>query len=101
MKERKEQLVTRTVVYTKCFYNGYDFSSGAPVLVEENEIEICSTRKLTTKDIERVAEIKKNPSLIYIVANINYEEEVRGIELKSFMEQSIVVERPKSQRKEN
>lgn len=101
MKERKEQLVTRTIVYTKCFYNGYDFSSGTPVLVEENEIEICSTRKLTTKDIEKVAEIKKSPSLIYIVANIAYEEEVRGIGLKSFMEQSIVVERPKSQRKEN
>lgn len=101
MKERKEPLVTRTIVTNKCYCNGYDFSSGQPVLVEENEVVVYSTRKLTTKDIQRVAEIKTNPSLIYIVSNLTYEEEVRGIALKDFMEQSVVVERPKSQRKEN
>lgn len=101
MKERKEALLTRTIITNKCYCNGYDFSSGQPVLVEENEVVVYSTRKLNTKEIQRATEIKANPSLIYIVSNLTYEEEVRGISIKDFMDKSVAVERPKSQRKEN
>lgn len=93
--------ITRTVYYAKFSAGEFDYQNGQALVNHLDDFTITSTRPVTKEAMMKIAKQKLKRRDTLVIFNEETWDEVRSITFEDFMEFSVPIVRPNSQRKDN
>lgn len=92
--------ITRTIVTTTIHSSEVIVKEGIPSLAPLKEITKIGTCAISSEKASKIA-IEANKGKVVAVTGIDTKEEIRGMDLATFLANSKIIERPASQQKGN